>query len=363
MKKPTFKILASLTTQELASIYELTYKYGWLVAEERQEGWLPDKAYMAKAKIEGELNPWIDHGLEEMADTYSQWLDFHLPDGWVESMMEGYSGTDDLEMLVHQFDRWTEANTALLTASEIQEKIVEAAWDALGGTEAFAQDDPDYLYELFGSEFIDNYIADIRDVEDAEDLQYEWDAEKNLYSEEEAVASFIVDHDLESLFNEHVAATGYGGLDWFVDNYSIGDISSMFPSLVDNQNFYVNLYSIYLENFPGLEEEIDGINQTYSEIASAEGASLSDKIITFQLGLTTAHHHGIMADHLLGVQEGTGKIILDEISSGPNVASWNKDLEQIIGVKTPSQNNPEYFTPESSLYTAVASIQQVLLVL
>jgi len=36
---------------------------------------------------------------------------------------------------------------------------------------------------------------------------------------------------------------------------------------IPSGDFFRNLYSVYLENFPGLEEEIEGIDQTHNDCA------------------------------------------------------------------------------------------------
>ena len=356
MKKIAFKKLARMTEDELQDIYELTYKYGWLVSEERQTGWLPDRAYLEKAKIEGSLGTWIDYGLEELGLTYNEWLDFHLPDGWTDSMMESFEGSD-LNAIADQFKWWTNTPSALLSDTEIFDKIREAAWKALGGEDYFKQDMTN-LYETFGPEFIEMHIGEISDVEDQEKMEEKWEEATSSYSDYEIAEQFIYENDLDSAFDEYMDAMGFGGLDWFMNLYEIYNISAQFPQLVDDKDFYRELYHVYLENFPGLEEEIDGIAQTNDEISNAEDGSLQDKIIAFQLGLTTAHHHGTMADHLLDVRMGEGKIILDKISSGPNVDLWDKELAQIIGFKSPEETQ-EYFVPESAK-KVIAVLQTVL---
>lgn len=344
MKKIAIKRLAAMTEGELQEIYELTYKYGWLVSEERQEGWLPDRAYMEKAKIEDSLSSWVDYGLGELIDTYSDWLNFHLPDGWVDSLMDAFYGSD-LNSLYDNFKYWADNPTAALSQEEIKNKILEAAWKILG-EEGYFEQDRDYLYETFGPEFIEMYINELTDVDTEEKLRAKWDEATDAYSEYEIAQQFIYENDLEDKFEEYMVGTGYGGVDWFIDLYDIYNVSAQFPQLMENKQFFQELYTVYLENFPGLEEEIEGIDQAHDELENAQGESLQDRIIAFQLGLTTAHHHGTMADHLLEVRMGEGKIILDRISSGPKVDLWNKELEQIIGFKSPSDQ--EYFTPESA---------------
>lgn len=66
-----------MTTQELEKIYELTYKYGWIVSEERKENWLSDRAYIEKAKLEGELTTYIDYGLKELIEGFDAFVCGH----------------------------------------------------------------------------------------------------------------------------------------------------------------------------------------------------------------------------------------------------------------------------------------------
>lgn len=354
MKKTAFKKIAEMDEEELQTIYELTYKYGWLVSEERQEGWLPDRAYLEKAKIEGELNPWIDYGIKELLVTYDEWLGFHLRDNWVETMMET---SDSLTGLLGAMLNWTKAPTSMRSEGDVEERILEAAYEALDWKHSFMED-TDYIYETYGVPVVENYISEINDVDQAEKLEEEWENLKDQYGEASGAEEFISQHDLEKQFEEQTEDVG--DFDDFESMYSFEDLPDMFPQLLNDVDFLRGLYDIYLDIFNGLEEEIADISRTRSELTHAENGSLQDKIIAFQLGLTTAHHHGTMADHLLEVSGGSGEQILDEISSGPKVDLWNKELEQIIGFKSPTEQTPEYFVPASSLHSAIACLESVL---
>ena len=82
------KVTALLDVGQLEEIYELTYKYGWLVSEERNKGWLPDRANMEKLKIKSRLDPLLTMALEDLGEGYEEWLRFHRRDGWIEQLLE-----------------------------------------------------------------------------------------------------------------------------------------------------------------------------------------------------------------------------------------------------------------------------------
>jgi hypothetical protein len=68
---------------------------------------------------------------------------------------------------------------------------------------------------------------------------------------------------------------------------------------------------------------------------------LDEKITKFQLALTTMHHNGEMAEYLISdpnIKNETA--FLTELSSGPNVESWNKDLTKVLGKPPGSTSKP-----------------------
>lgn len=345
--------LAELDREVIEKIYEYTYKYGWLVAEERENaGWLPDRAYMEKARIEQELTPWIDEGLDEMYHTYEEWLNEHLPDSWVEVMM-GPGGTIEDAFDVFAY-HWSQAESAQLSVPEMEQAFLVSAWEALGGKDFFLQDvDKEFL----GPSFIEEYIYNISDLETREQLEAAWEEAQENYSPEEIAADFIYNNDLETEFYKWLEDGYYGSVDWFADSvYNVKSLDDMYPQLADDPDFFALLYGVYLSNFPGLENEIDGIQQAFEQIESVEGGDIQDKILAFQIGLTTAHHHGTMADHLLGVEAGEGKKILDEISSGPHVEQWNADLANVLRkYDMPKTEEPEYYDPEAIVSKLITS--------
>lgn len=271
--------MTKLTVQELERIYELTFKYGWLEAEERQEGWLQDTAYQEKARIEGELGPLINSALDKMVGIYEWWLENHQKDGWIETMKQAFFGDpEDLQFLIINFENWGEfTNAVYVITSEIERNNPTIDEDLF--TYALSTDDNGIAYIFFLlEEYYDTIVAN---------------ADKILGK----------------------------------------------------------LYNVWAKAF-GVLEAYPKVQQGYEDVQSAVGSSLSERIVGFQIGLNTAHSTGTMADHLIegADRPGSGKEILDHLSSGPHLADWTQDLTSVLGY-TPGmgqmyEDKPTYYEPE-----------------
>jgi len=97
LEKKAMRFFAKLTEPQLQRVYELTYKYGWLVSFERQEGWLEDRANVEKLRIESEMGTSITQALDEIGREYADWLQFHTPDGWKAALL----ASDNMNILVN----------------------------------------------------------------------------------------------------------------------------------------------------------------------------------------------------------------------------------------------------------------------
>lgn len=271
--------MTKLTIEELERIYELTFKYGWLEAEDRQEGWLPDAAYTEKYRIEGELGPLVNVALTKMSSIYEWWLENHKKDVWVETMKSAFFGnSEDLQFLILNFENWGEYNNAVyIITSEIERHYTDIDEDLF--TYALSTDDNDVA---------------------------------NIFS--------------------------------LLDEY--------YDTIVENSDKILGkLYNLWAERF-GVTEAYPKVRAGYRDIQSAIGSSLEDRIVGFQIGLNTAHATGTMADHLIEGAEipGSGKAILDELSSGPHITEWSQDLTSVLG-HDPGQSpvyedKPTYYEPE-----------------
>lgn len=271
--------MTKLTIAELERIYELTYKYGWLTTEERQEGWLPDAAYMEKARISGDLGPLLNTALDKIAGIYGWWLDNHTKDAWVETMQTAFfQDPEDLQYLVINFDNWGEfTNAVYIITSEIGRSVPNTGED---------------LFTL-AIETDDNDIANI----------------------------FVM---LEEYYD---------------------------VILEKSDKILGKLYNLWAKAF-GVAEAYPLVKRGYQDVTSAQGGSIDDRIVGFQIGLTTAHSTGTMADHLIEGAEipGAGKQVLDDLSSGPHLADWSKDLAGVLGhdpgASPGYDNKPTYYEPE-----------------
>jgi hypothetical protein len=313
-----FNILAELSEEELERLYELTYKYGWLVADERQHGgWLPDRAYMEKAKIEDTLRTVTHDALQGIIDTYNDWLGFHTEEGWINSMRE--VAEDSMAALEGALAMWN------LTIDE--DLIFASVADDMGDPENFLYENEDHesLRESYGEAFVD-YLIDKGAISD--------NIAEKIDAGEIDPEDYIGEDRMDELIEWIVEVQGWNIKDYLKEIYTVSDIMDNYPHAVlyNLDAILKDAYRQYLDHFYGLEDEIEEIARVKDELEEAlDEEDLNKQSIAFQLGLNTAHHHGTMADHLLGVTEGTGEGILDNISSGPNLATWNKELAQVLG--------------------------------
>jgi hypothetical protein len=257
--------------------------------------------------------------------------------------MESHEGME-MHYLLDALKSWAKSGISAVGEREIEEQFMQSIYETVGGEDFFQTE----IYQTLGPQFIEGYIEDMDDIDDQEKMEEAWDEQRSGYGPEEGAEDFIFTHDLEKQFEEFVSESEYGTLNWFLDMYHVSDAVELFSHLIDNEEFYRKLFfNSYVQNFPGLDETVEETQRVKAEVdAAAESTDISEKIITFQLGLNTAHQFGTMADHLLETGTGGGQSILDELSSGSKVDLWNKELEQIIGFKSP-EDKAEWFTPES----------------
>ena len=210
--------------------------------------------------------------------------------------------------------------------------------------------DDKYLAEMYGP----SYIASELSTYD-EDMKNEYVQLLEEYQEEEAAVKFIQDHDLEEDLSTWILEeTNFGDLR---EIYSLEDLEGNITRGLFEKVLNEVFYPMYMKTFSSdeegdsLEEQIVGVKGMYERLLAVEGANIQDQILTFQEGLTTAHHHGTMADHLVWHPDMTGTEFLDSLSSGPHIEAWNADLATSLG-HTPGegykpQNTQTYYDPES----------------
>jgi len=335
LKEASWKLLAELTYDELQKIYELTYKYGWIVAEERQQAhprypemaFLPDRAYLEKLKIEDRLRPWIEYGLEELADTYDWWLEEHKEEGWVNSLQELWEA-DGLDLVLMNFFAWN---------MEYQPYVYEFIVDKLGGDRGMLEaEDPEYIIEGYGEPYLDEQFWPSLSGEDLDAAHDLWVTAEEEYDEGYANKLIVEKYDLyPNIIDWMLSGMGWTGVEHLQDIYGLNDLLEAYGGLLvaNDIEFLQLMYRVYLNRFYGLEDTIKDNEDMLNDIIKVQpkDVALENKILTFQQGLTTAHHTGLMADHLLKVDSGEGQKVLDQISEGPDKARWDMELEKILG--------------------------------
>jgi hypothetical protein len=319
-------VLSYLEKDALEKIYELTYKYGWLMREYEDKGWLPDSGYMAFNKIQGEIAPAINNGLQGMLDTYDEWLNAHQRYTWIESFKE-----NQISDIIHSLTNWLEFNVDEVTTKILADNI-DVQQDVLDNLDYYKEslaeqylfhvrNNAKYYASKFGQPFID-------EVETKVDEAYNDELLKDLIEE--------YGDDLEDNFVGWVSAE-------YFDKYSMAE-----ERYESDPEHYVEeyldtilelAYDHYLHRFSNaarddgkaLVEEIKDVEAMRDELVGFDSLDLDEKIILFQKGLTTSHHHGTMADHLIQVDMGEGKDFLDNLSASPEADTWNIWLEKVLG--------------------------------
>jgi hypothetical protein len=164
-------------------------------------------------------------------------------------------------------------------------KLYKIIVDALGGDRGMlANEDPQYLKESYGEQFVSSYIP-----KQPEEIQTRYLNEFNALSEEEgdtgrASIRFIEENNLESdLFEWLLSDYGWSGENWLSDVYSPEDLAEAYKDLI-NANIPKILeesYEPYLEHFETggemdkpLREAIKDIENTLEVLEEAQTGTL-----------------------------------------------------------------------------------------
>lgn len=310
----------ALSKNDLKLLYELTYKYGWLSALEREEGWLPDKAYMEKARIEEQLVPKLNLALGDMIEAYDEWLLGHEEEPWIAATRDSIEAVGLEEAFPKHWN--------------ISLDIPKAVVESLGLSDRdwlIEYEDADYLIESYGAEVLRETAQELSDEEAREALleQIE-DAEGDAEELQGIMNNYNLDFYsvVDKLIEDGWTAQEY------LRELSDKDLLDMYQDQLDLDLLLADAYRQYLDNFPGLEENIEEIGQTNQVMQQAlESDDISEKILAFQLGLTTAHHHGEMVEHILGLEQSKGTKFLTDLSNKTReeTKEWDRYLEKIMG--------------------------------
>lgn len=345
LSKMAMRLLAYLEIEAVEEIYELTYKYGWLTSIERQKGGsLPDKAYTEKARIESTLPGVLQPAIKDMIKMSRQWLK-HDPASHIVKILQNdkvdtvkklltkLSETADLEgEIYNSLIRYLEETGQQELLREIVYFVIVSDTDlveslilsTLGYRDSYFM----YLIDELGEEVVlqelDPYYNDLK----YEEIDY-GDIEERMA--QDAEEEYILDHKHDFVewfsFIEDITII----LDHIDDHIDYGDsafvwISGASKVLTDVDSLKQWYWNTYVVPTTGsVERAVENME------SSLQGNDIGEQIISFQEGLTAAHHNGLMADYILDVGAGGGKQILDSLSQGRTVNKWNKDLQRVLG--------------------------------
>jgi hypothetical protein len=348
--------LAELGIDLLDGIYELTYKYGWMLYDEEQLGWLPDKAYNEKSKVEQRLSDLLTLAFNEIEKVYEDWLSKHTREGWVGRVLVHHPGSSpqaSLFGIMDTFKRWGLA---------YENVLYEIVARELGGVEGYLQNINDRnlveSYESYAHSFINDYFLPRIPEEAKEAFLEEWYQITDRAGYIEGIVEMLKSYNLMGDFRNWLSESGhFNVIDALKGQYTVDELKYNFTDyLTSNFDEIMNYaYDVYMAHFPGIGEgksladNVQEIQELYNRIIRERHGNLKKKIQLFQLALTTAHHHGTMADHLLDLDKGKGVEVLDWLSSGPKVEKWDKELEKVLGHPRgePAKEAPTYWiTPD-----------------
>lgn len=309
-------LFATLTQDELEILYELTYKYGWLVAKERQERWLPDKGYLMKNQIEYNLATITKHSLEELITVFDDYLQYHNGEGIKEQVKQILNDTNFITLQQH-------------IASQFGFDVGPIIYDIISANVPVDQF------------FANRNITKVVTYNNNYSSFIEWYDKSGVNPEEVDLLSTLPDTEKVDYISNFLKAEFIGWLttitfdfkDYLVNNEGVRLLSTGYGAVVkDNADFIADFAVSEWRALFGedLQKSIARIADTKQYMEEALGSNLSQQIIAFQAGLNTAHVNGTMADHLLGTSAGGGKQILDELSSGTKVQQWDKELSYLM---------------------------------
>jgi len=342
-----FSCEASLTTEDLEWIYELTYKHQMLSQEEKLGGdglpqTLPDAAYMEKARIEQDLTSALDLAQQEMIETYQDWLEHHYEmnhETASETAREvEYNSLLDMDPqeLAQRFDEQTVRTTIIEESAEyirrqLMYDIEEEGEDIAYRKKPVEEEEDEYAERIkyldsFASKNAQEYQKQMPFVEGPE-----WVEQESKTIEEELtdrMRALSIDDDLMDDALDQDRRNIIDELMNFVEENDLQELTDELTQDYLIETAYPNVEEMKLK----LEDEWDG-------------SDFSKKIILFQEALTTAHNNGSMAEYLLDNRNAVA--LLDELSEGQDVEKWNQDLSKLLGYEMGSRMAPkqEWFVP------------------
>jgi hypothetical protein len=276
-----------LTRQDIADIYELTYKYQMLKQEAALGDYgvptiLPDAAYIEFEKIKGELSQKLENAWHRLTEVFESWVEHHQEGAEVDLSEIGYR--------------------------EIEEDVHDAT-------------DYSDLLSVFSEEEVQQVLAGVVKK------YFDWtDPESMTYAE---LIAFLAAQDVDlthSLFDDLKSALMSSSI---VDEIVMERMESIREDVYQS----TELASVM--------EMRDELNDEWEELP--EG--LDKDIEIFQKALTTAHNNGSMAEYILEVDGKADRDAIDflsDLSENPEHSEkWDAELSRLLGYPVRTRTVPK----------------------
>lgn len=313
-----------ISEQDLEDIYELTYKYQMLRQEESLGDYgiptqLPDRAYIAKEKIKDRLNYLLNENYEIVVDVYNNWIGAHEPwndDTFYQSVFEWWEQVKDYDKDIDLLKRIVRDEEDL--KSDLLEILEDHEVFYPGDEEQGSPEDLDpYTEKIKYLDTIKSKRAQQDKFTFMETLPFtEKPKEADLadLSFDELINLPIIDDDiLVELFNKIEGTSSWDAwLEEMVEQ--------------EKQTYYE-------------ETALAKVVEVKDEVENNWGEDIGENIRLFQVALTTAHNNGEMAEYLIDSKYPVN--FLHELSSGPHVEEWNRDLSKLLGYELGSRITPK----------------------
>lgn len=302
-----------ITRKDMEDIYELTYKYQMLRQEEKygDQGLpqpLPDRAYMELARVSAELSNRLAEMFDRMIEVYEDWIEHHTQ-GADEELAESIQ--EDIEYDIGH----------VKTYNDIVE-VLESWWGETSAEKKLRDTIADQAYKNL--ETWRRY-----DAIEPEQQEYYNSLDFNRMTLEQLLEVPFVKED-QGFFGDV--------RDALLDRNDIYEIV--------NERLEAERESYYQETaLGGAIDMLDKLRYEWEELPDG----LDKDILLFQEALTTAHNNGSMAEYLItnrGYPDRDAVEFLHELSAGPHVDEWNRELSQMLGYPLGSRSAPtqEWYT-------------------
>lgn len=285
-----------ITRQDMAEIYELTYKYQMLKQEAALGDYgvpttLPDAAYMEFEKIKGELSQKLEDAHDRFVDVYESWIDHHQQGA--EEDLSSYTYEDVVNGI--SYAKGYSDLLTIFSEEELQETLAEEVIKYIRWASKYGE---------LPEDGVDYTALDPPSMTFAEltALPFTQPQPKRGDSPD-----FF--NDLKTVLESHSA---------------LDDI--VMQKIEDSREDYYNSTEL-----ASVMDMLDALKDEWQPLP--EGLDTDIKL--FQEALNTAHNNGSMAEYILevdGMPDRDAGNFLSDLSENPEHGEkWDSDISRLLG--------------------------------